>query len=803
MRTYISLFSGAGVGCYGFKDSFECVATNELLEERLDVQRANGKCRYESGYICGDITSEDVRRRLADQIELWREAEGMERVDVVFATPPCQGMSTANYKKSADEQKRNSLVVEAIRIIREIEPRIFIFENVRAFMKTVCTDLSGEDMTIRESIFRNLSARYRIYHKVINFKDYGVPSSRPRTIVIGTHRSLRNIAPLNLFPTRRAEITLREAIGGLPRLGYGEKDAADFLHSARRFPEYQLPWIETLKEGESAFDNPPGRRPYKLNAAGERVGLKGAYMGNKYRRLRWDRPCSCVATRNDQLASQDTIHPTDNRVLSIRELMRVMTVPDTFRWSAEDEHVSPQNSDAYLKEHELNIRRCIGEAVPTHIIGDIARKAAGMLDFQDFADGFDPGRIDEYAADRDLAGNFYIDTFIKEQRIADAKRTGAFYTPQCVVYDCIEHVSIPGDEIRILEPAAGLGAFLPQLAAMFSDAGRVVIDAVDISPDTIAALRESLEKIDLGENVRVEFICGDFLKLHFDRRYDLVATNPPYASVRNGCGALPGGEHKTRNLFALFLIKLYGMADDIACVIPKNFIMADEFSSVRRMYENYPIAAVCDFGVKYFKKVFIEIITLHFSKRYDGPVLVTDCVNELSYRHAQGYMFHDRVWLIYRDEFFDRYIRRLRLDAFTAFRDRQITNRHLKKSGRIWVLRSKNILDDGSIVHKPGYDRFIDSAEGFAVGKYLGSRAVIMPNFTYNTRASILPDDTVPNGSIAILTPKPGVGGIDLSLYATDDFRRYYAIVKSRSRFTLNIDRNSLYYIGTIPPATP
>ena len=54
--TYISLFSSAGVGCYGFKEAgFECIATNEILEKRLNIQKINHKCKYESGYILGDI----------------------------------------------------------------------------------------------------------------------------------------------------------------------------------------------------------------------------------------------------------------------------------------------------------------------------------------------------------------------------------------------------------------------------------------------------------------------------------------------------------------------------------------------------------------------------------------------------------------------------------------------------------------------------------------------------------------------------------------------------------------------------
>ena len=378
--TYISLFSSAGVGCYGFKmNGFECVATNELLRPRIDVQRANKKCKYDTGYIQGDITQQETKDKLFEEIDTWRKNEGLEQIDVVFATPPCQGMSTVNYKKNDHEQIRNSLVVEAIKIIKQIHPKIFVFENVRAFLTSICTDISGEDMLIKDSIFKNLSEDYNIYCKVINFKDFGVPSSRPRTLVIGTSKGISQLSPLNIFPTRQKEITLREAIGEFPRLQFGEKDSSDPLHFARPFPVHQIEWIQDLKEGQSAFDKPVEKQPYKIDENGQRVVLKGAYMGNKYRRLFWDKPGACVATRNDVLSSQDTIHPSDTRVLSIRELMRIMTIPDEFKWTEDDEALTPSNSDAYLSKNEMNIRRCIGEAVPTEIIRCIAHNISVEL----------------------------------------------------------------------------------------------------------------------------------------------------------------------------------------------------------------------------------------------------------------------------------------------------------------------------------------------------------------------------------------------------------------------------------------
>ena len=104
--------------------------------------------------------------------------------------------------------------------------------------------------------------------------------------------------------------------------------------------------------------------------------------------------------------------------------------------------------------------------------------------------------------------------------------------------------------------------------------------------------------------------------------------------------------------------------------------------------------------------------------------------------------------------------------------------------------------DDGSIIDKAGYDKYIDDVSNIQVGKYLNQRPIIMVNFTYNTRATILPDNMVPNGSIAILIPKILINIDDLSFYSSPEFRKYYEIVKSKSRFTLNIDESALYYIG-------
>ena len=518
-------------------------------------------------------------------------------------------------------------------------------------------------------------------------------------------------------------------------------------------------------------------------------------MGNKFRRLRWDSPCSCIATRNDQLASNDTIHPRDNRVLSIRELMILMTIPRNFKWSLDDDALTPDGAAEYLSTNELNIRRCIGEAVPTHIIETLSKNVDIMLTFNEFVDSYEEDYLEAYMQDMEIRNNFYIDTFLKELAIADAKDSGSFYTPQCVVFDAIKDLDINKKQIRILEPSVGLGAFIPQLCALFSDKDSIVIDAVEIDATTLASLKESIQKIELGTNVAINYICSDFLEYPITESYDAVVTNPPYANSKKKYPEVCQGL-KLKNLFGLFLNKIYNIADNIVCVIPKNFVMADEFEPIRKKYQTYPLVSVCDFGVKFFKKVFVEILSLHFSKKYKGSLLVRDYVNNEYYIHPQKYIYHNHVWLLYRNDFFDKFIQTMQLDVYKSFRDRQITNSMLSNSGKIRVLRSKNIQDDGSIINKDGYDKYIDDVSKFQIGRYLNKKPIIMVNFTYNTRATILPDNMIPNGSIAILTPKVSVYPEDLSFYSSNEFRAYYEIVKSKSRFTLNIDESSLYYIG-------
>ena len=379
MRSYVSLFSSAGVGDYGFYQSgFSLVASNEIIKKRLDVQLANHIAENDSAYILGDITTAQVKERIITEVKA-----NCSQLDLLVATPPCQGISVANHHKKGEDIKRNSLVLQSILIAEKLHPNFIVFENVKRFLKTACTDVDGNIYEISEVIHNHLNHDYDIFGKEINFKDYGANSSRPRTLVIAVKKQL-GIDPKELMPSREPEKTLRQIIGNLPSLkNMGEISENDILHAFRPYREDMRKWIHPLHQGQSAFDNKdPMLRPHKI-INGEIIPNVNK-NGDKYTRQFWDKVAPAIHTRNDILASQNTIHPKDDRVFSIRELMKLMNVPASFKWDniSYDElnNLTEKQKRSWLKKHAITIRQSLGEAVPTIIFKKIGDNIVNRLD---------------------------------------------------------------------------------------------------------------------------------------------------------------------------------------------------------------------------------------------------------------------------------------------------------------------------------------------------------------------------------------------------------------------------------------
>ena len=171
-----SMFSNVGIGEILLKDcGIDVLVANELEPKR---------CRFyehvfkNTKMICGDITDPKIYDSFISECK-------NNKIDVLIATPPCQGMSTAGKMKKHDE--RNYLINYAIKAVKELNPKYVLFENVPQQEKTILW-YKGKEVYIKDIIEKELSSKYIINVKTVNSADYGVAQNRKRYIFLLTRK---------------------------------------------------------------------------------------------------------------------------------------------------------------------------------------------------------------------------------------------------------------------------------------------------------------------------------------------------------------------------------------------------------------------------------------------------------------------------------------------------------------------------------------------------------------------------------------------------------------------------------------
>lgn len=365
MMKALSLFANIGVAEAYLDDiGVSVVLANEIDKKRSTVY---SQIYPNTEMICGDITDEGIRSNI---IKKSKEYE----IDVIIATPPCQGMSTAGKQNEFD--MRNQLIHYPVDIINRVKPRYAMIENVPMQLQTEIY-YNENRILIPDYINYQLGDGYFIEKKVINTSDYGVPQTRERAIFLLTRK---DIDKLWLFPEKAPNITvLEDAIGHLPQLDPLVYDIP-YIEHLKIFPKYEERKEDALKiskwhtpprhvkrqvevmlrtpTGQTAFNNNNKYLPRKEN--GEVVkGYK-----NTYKRQSWDMPAYTITMYNRTISSQNNVHPgrfigkdedgydlySDPRVLTVYELMLCMSLPSN--WNLPDN----------VTEHF--IRSVIGEGIP-------------------------------------------------------------------------------------------------------------------------------------------------------------------------------------------------------------------------------------------------------------------------------------------------------------------------------------------------------------------------------------------------------------------------------------------------------
>lgn len=213
----IDLFAGAGGLSLGFEQAgFDVVAAVEIDPVHCAIHKYNFPETAVIPHSVAKLTAEEIRKAAGI---------GNRRIDCVFGGPPCQGFSLIGHR--ALEDPRNSLVLEFVRIVSELDARTFVFENVKGLTvghhKTFLSELVAA--------FDAAGYNVRLPWRVLNTANYGVPQSRERLILLGAKKGTK-------LPDYPAPLTTaadaRRPIAGLPK-GPTCRAAIEDLPDADRF----------------------------------------------------------------------------------------------------------------------------------------------------------------------------------------------------------------------------------------------------------------------------------------------------------------------------------------------------------------------------------------------------------------------------------------------------------------------------------------------------------------------------------------------------------------------------------------
>ena len=372
----ISLFTcGMGMDIGFEKAGFITVYANDITKFACDTIRRN-----KPGLHCdeGDIT--EIR---SEQI-MKNARVKKEEVDVVIGGPPCQSFSTAGMRRGLDD-KRGMALLEFMRIVRDVKPKFFVFENIAGLISAAKKHvpfydrISGKSRKLRPdqeygSLFTDILSEferidgYKFRWNLLNSADYGIPQKRKRLILIGS----RVADPGNVFKAieehaKYADPRQATKLKKKPwrTLRYALKDLNDEDKECVKFPKWGR-YLAYVPPGGCWVDLPNSMKQEAMGGAADtddprRKGKQGGRRGF-FRRLSWNLPAPTLVTSPAQMGTC-ICHPDETRPLTVKEYAKIQGFPDDWVFVG-------STTQKY---------RMIGEAVPVDLAEIIAKTIATFV----------------------------------------------------------------------------------------------------------------------------------------------------------------------------------------------------------------------------------------------------------------------------------------------------------------------------------------------------------------------------------------------------------------------------------------
>lgn len=297
MYKSIELFAGCGGMALGLEmaniDNQLLVEINKDACETLKLNRPNW-----------NVLNQDIKK--IDFTE-WKD-----KIDIVTGGFPCQPFSNAG-KHLGLKDTKGTLFYELARCIKEVQPKIFLAENVKGLL----SNDNGRTITIILDVFKSLG--YNIKYKVLNAVNFNVAQSRERLFIIGVREDL-NIDDVCFPLESKKKLILKDILSDLVE---ENKVCAPMSSRLRELVTYIPPNGDIRNLPDSIIEK------YKINKYSS-LGKKKII--NKYKRLCFTKPSNTLLTTvTGHLSAK--IHPSEDRYLSVRECARVQSFPDEWKFS--------------------------------------------------------------------------------------------------------------------------------------------------------------------------------------------------------------------------------------------------------------------------------------------------------------------------------------------------------------------------------------------------------------------------------------------------------------------------------------
>lgn len=348
----LDLFCGAGGMSYGMHKN-PYFKTEVALDIDKRLAATFEKNMPETEVIIGDIKNDAIREKIVD-------LSIKKGVNMIIGGPPCQGYSMKG-KKLGLKDPRNFLFIEFLNLVKKIQPKVFVIENVKSILSTSKGWFKDE---IKSEIKK---LGYYVSVGVLKATDFGVPQTRQRAIFICCKMKKITLPTA----TTKYQINVKDAIFDLSYLNSNEgdfeqeyiKEPSSKYQKMMRENSERLYNHKASNHAKVAIDKLKMIPPEKGKEYLPKELLGKQQFQTTYGRLKWKKPSPTIDTRFDAASNGRNNHPFLHRAITAREAARLQSFDDTFIFYGP----------------KVSVRAQIGNAVPPLMAKAIADKIFEVL----------------------------------------------------------------------------------------------------------------------------------------------------------------------------------------------------------------------------------------------------------------------------------------------------------------------------------------------------------------------------------------------------------------------------------------